>query len=337
MVNNPATILDIAKRLNLSKSTVSRALRDHPDISQKTKDAVRKVAEELNYMPNAIASSFRYRRSKVIGLIVPQISYFFFPSVIRGIEEIVHQHGYNLLILQSNESYEREKENLNILVANNVEGVLVSVSRETTDFSHFRKIIAMGYPFVFFDRVVKDLEADCVLVDDVTASFNAVNHLIDRGRRKIAICTGNLNLLISQNRLKGYKMALQHRGYPIIDDYIISCESPANAEDKTLKLLEIPNPPDAIFAISDLTMSGVMKAIFRKKLKFPEQIAVIGFCEDTFRTMYNPPLSVIHPMGFEIGQTSAEMLFERIQHKPFTKMEPQTVYLDGILEIGGST
>ncbi|PTN09870.1 LacI family DNA-binding transcriptional regulator [Mangrovibacterium marinum] len=337
MPNNPATILDIAKRLNLSKSTVSRALRDHPDISQTTKEAVRRVAEELSYMPNAVAASFRYKRSKVIGLIVPQISYFFFPSVIRGIEEIVYKNGYNLLILQSNESFEREKENLNILVANNVEGILVSVSRKTKDFSHFKHLIDRDYPLVFFDRVVTDLEADCVLVDDVTASFNAVNHLIDRGRKKIGICTGNLNLLISQNRLKGYKMALQHRNYPVTDDYIVSCEWPDEAEKRTMELLNTANPPDAIFAISDLTMSGVMKAIFRKGLKVPEQIAVIGFCEETFRTMYNPPLSVIHPMGFEIGQASAELLFERINNNAREKIPYRTVYLEGTLEIGGST
>lgn len=337
MLNNPATIIDIAKRLKLSKSTVSRALRDHPDISEKTKDAVRKVADELSYQPNMVAASFRYKRSKVIGLIVPQISYFFFPSVIRGVEEIVHQHGYNLLILQSNESYEREIKNLKILVSNNVEGILVSVSRKTTDFAHLQQLIDADYPLVFFDRIVKDIDADCVLVDDITASFNAVNHLIDRGKTKIGICTGNLNLLISQNRLKGYKMALQHRGYPIIEEYIVSCEWPEEAENQTTELLESENPPDAIFAISDLTMSGVMKAIFKKGLKVPEQVAVIGFCDDTFRAMYNPTLSVIHPMGFEIGQKSAELLFERINNNAREKIPYRTVYLEGTLEIGGST
>ncbi|WP_372775347.1 LacI family DNA-binding transcriptional regulator [Mangrovibacterium sp.] len=337
MINNPATILDIAKKLNLSKSTVSRALRDHPDISQKTKDAVRRVAKELNYMPNAIAASFRYKRSKIIGLIVPQISYFFFPSVIRGVEEIAHKNGYKLLILQSNESYEREIANLDILVANNVEGILASVSRTTKKFDHFERIINMGMPIVFFDRVVKGLKASTVLVDDITASFNAVNHLLERGRQRIAICTGNLNLLISNNRLQGYKMALLEHGLPVNEELVISCESPEEAEEETIRLLSSPKPPDSIFAISDLTMTGVMRGIHRKKMRVPEEIAVIGFCEDPFRSMYEPPLSVIQPMGFEIGQKSAEILLEQIKNEPYSHNEPKVVYLEGNLVIGGST
>lgn len=337
MKENPSTIRDIAKSLGLSKSTVSRALKDHPDISQKTKDAVKKVAAELKYIPNAVASSLRHKRSKIIGLIVPQISHFFFPSVINGVEEVVHENGYNLLILQSNESFEREKENLDILISNNVEGILASVSRKTTDFSHFQNLIDRGHPIVFFDRVVRDLNADIVLVDDVTAAYNAVNHLLDKGKERIAICTGNLNLLISRNRLQGYKMALQNRGIPINDQYIISCEWPEEAERETFRLLHLETPPDGIFAISDLTMTGVMRAIHREKLHVPDQVAVIGFCEEPFRSMYNPPLSAIHPMGFEIGKTSAELLFDRIRNSPFARIEPRVIYLDGQLMIGEST
>lgn len=337
MKGSPITIKDIAKLLGLSKSTVSRALKDHPDISQATKDAVKKVAESLHYKPNLVASSLRHKKSQVIGLIVPQISYFFFPSVIRGIEEVVRAKGYNLLILQSNESYEREVENLDILIANNVEGILVSVSRHTKKFDHFQKIIDMDVPIVFWDRVVNNLKADVVLVDDITASYNAVKHLLDRGRKRIAICTGNLNLLISTNRLKGYKMALQEKGIPVKDELVISCETPKEAEQETLRLLEMENPPDSIFAISDLTMTGIMRGIHKKNLKIPEEISVIGFCEEPFRSMYNPPLSVIQPMGEEIGKKSADILFENIHKEPYARKEPQVTYIDGNLVIGGST
>jgi len=337
MKGNPITIKDIAKLLGLSKSTVSRALKDHPDSSRTTIDAVKKVAESLHYKPNMVASSLRHKKSKVIGLIVPQISYFFFPSVIHGIEEIVRSKGYNLLILQSNESYEREVENLDILIANNVEGILVSVSRKTKNFDHFQNIIRMGMPIVFFDRVVKDLDIDIVLVDDITASYNAVKHLLETGRRRIAICTGNLNLLISTNRLQGYKMAQQEKGLPINEELIITCESPEEAEQETLRLLEMENPPDSIFAISDLTMTGVMRGIHKKNLQVPKDISVIGFCEEPFRGMYNPPLSAIEPMGFEIGRKSAEILFEHIVKEPYARMEPQVIYIDGKLIIGGST
>lgn len=337
MKNNPITISDIAKVLGISKSTVSRALKNHPDISQVTKDAVRGVAENLKYIPNTVAASFRNRKSKIVGLIVPQISYFFFPSYVRGIEEVAHKRGYNLLILQSNESYEREVENLNILIANNVEGILASVSLETKKFDHFQHIIDIGLPIVFFDRVVKDMNADTVLVDDVTGSFKAVNRLLEAGRKRIAICVGNRNLLISQNRLLGYKTALVQKGIPVDEELVLSCETPEETEQETLRLLNMKNPPDSIFAISDLTMTGVMKAIFKKNLKVPQDISVIGFCEEPFRSMYNPPLSTIEPMGFEIGKKATELLFERLDGFTTINSEPRVIYLDSNLIEGGST
>jgi LacI family transcriptional regulator len=337
MKNNPITINDIAKVLKISKSTVSRALKNHPDISQVTKDAVNSVAVSLKYIPNTVAASFRNKKSKIIGLVVPQISYFFFPSVVRGIEEIVHNRGYNLLILQSNESYEREVENLNILIANNVEGILASVSLKTENFDHFQHVIDIELPIVFFDRVVKDLNADIVMVDDTTGSFKAVNYMLEAGRKRVAICVGNLNLLISRNRLQGYKTALIQKGIPIDEELIISCETPEETEQETLRLLNQKNPPDSFFAISDLTMTGVMKAIYRKNLKVPEDISVIGFCEEPFRSMYNPPLSAIQPMGFEIGKKAAELLFERLEENAIINIQSRTIYLDSYLIEGGST
>ena len=336
MKNNPITINDIAKVLGISKSTVSRALKNHPDISQTTKDAVNGVSKSLKYIPNTVAASFRNKKTKTIGLIVPQISYFFFPSVVRGIEEIVHNRGYNLLILQSNESYEREIENLNILIANNVEGVLASVSLETKNFDHFQHIVDIELPIVFFDRVVNDMNVDTVLVDDVTGSFKAVNHLLDAGRKRVAICVGNLNLLISRNRLQGYKTALIQKGIPIDEELIISCETPEETELEVLRLLSEKNAPDSIFAISDLTMTGVMKAIFRRNLKVPEDISVIGFCEEPFRSMYNPPLSAIEPMGFEIGKKATELLFERLDGSVTLNSEPRVIYLESSFIKGGS-
>ena len=336
MKNNPITINDIAKVLGISKSTVSRALKNHPDISQTTKDAVNGVSKSLKYIPNTVAASFRNKKTKTIGLIVPQISYFFFPSVVRGIEEIVHNRGYNLLILQSNESYEREIENLNILIANNVEGFLASVSLETKNFDHFQHIVDIELPIVFFDRVVNDMNVDTVLVDDVTGSFKAVNHLLDAGRKRVAICVGNLNLLISRNRLQGYKTALIQKGIPIDEELIISCETPEETELEVLRLLSEKNAPDSIFAISDLTMTGVMKAIFRRNLKVPEDISVIGFCEEPFRSMYNPPLSAIEPMGFEIGKKATELLFERLDGFVTLNSEPRVIYLESSFIKGGS-
>lgn len=337
MKNNPPTIIDIANALGISKSTVSRALKNHPDISQSTKDAVNNAARELNYIPNNLATSFRSGKSKIIGLIVPEISYFFFPSVVRGIEEIVHENGYKLMILQSNESYQREVENLNILISNNVEGILASVAIDSQCFDHFQQIIDMELPIVFFDRVVKDTTADIVLLDDITASYKAAKHLVEKGRKRIAICTGNLNLLISRNRLQGYKTALSECGIPIDDHLIVVSDSPEETYLKVRELLVSPNPPDGIFAISDLTMTGVMKAILRSGLSVPEHISVIGFCEEPFRSMYNPTLTAIEPMGFEIGKKAAEMLLERISDS-YNQLPPaRKIYLEGKLIEAGST
>ncbi len=339
MKNIPVTINDIAKFLGLSKSTVSRALKDHQDISEETKLAVRKVAKELNYIKNTAAASLRYRKSRLIGLIVPEISYFFFPSVIDGIEEVVHQNGYNLLILPSHELYEREIENLDILISNNVEGILASVSRTTKNIDHFHHITDIKLPLVLFDRIVKEINADIVLVDDISGSFKAVNHLISTGKRRIAICTGNLNLLISRNRLEGYKAALRQHGLPVDESLILSCESPEEAEQKTFDLLGLDTAPDGIFAISDLTMTGVMKAVYRAKKQIPSDIAIIGFCEEPYRSMYHPVLTSIHPMGFEMGKKAAELLFEQIGQsiRELPLLEPRTIYLDSVLIKGGST
>lgn len=337
MKSNPITINDIARLLGLSKSTVSRALRDHPDISEKTKERVRRIAKDLQYRPNIIASSLRQKKSRLIGIIVPQISYFFFPSVLKGIENVTRQRDYNLLIMQSNESYDREVECMELLVANNVEGILASVSRKTRDFDHFRKVMEMQIPLVFYDRVVPDLMADTVMLDDITASYNAVKHLISSGRRRIAICTGNLNLLISQNRLKGYRKALQENKLQIDDELIASVEWPEEAEAAVYRLLALDAPPDAIFAISDLTTSGIMRALYKMNKRIPEDVAVIGFCEEPFRSLYNPAVTSVDPKGFEIGKVATEILLERIDNGLDEYATPHVMYLEGDVIIKNST
>jgi DNA-binding LacI/PurR family transcriptional regulator len=337
MRGSPITIKDIAHLLGISKSTVSRALKDHPDISPETKKAVKSIAESFNYRPSQVALSLRFKKSKVIGMVIPKIYSFFFPSVVNGIEDIVHRSGYNLMILQSNESYETEVDNVDILLANNVEGILASVSRNTKNFEHFKHVVDSNIPIVFFDRVPIDLQADMVLIDDIKGAYMATRHLIETGKVKIAICIGNKDLLISINRLEGYKEALFESGMEINPEYIISGQSPEEAEQVTESLLKLAVPPDGIFAISDLTMSGVMKAIYKSKLKVPDDIGVIGFCEEPFRSMYNPRLSSILPMGYEIGKTAAERLFYKINNTTNELLPPEVIYITSKLEISDST
>lgn len=298
--------------MGLSKSTVSRALKNHPDISSETKEAVMLLARKLNYRPNEVAVSLRHRKSRIIGLIVPQISFFFFPSVIRGVEDVASRHGFKLMILQSDEQYRREVEACNVMMSGNVEGVLASVAMSTTDFDHFRYLVESGVPVVFFDRVPEEFDADKVLLDDCDGAGRAVEYLIALGRRRIAVCLGSPNLLISKNRLRGYQDALSKAGLPVDDSLIIRGDSLEEVEAAALALFSATPPPDAIFAISDLTMSGIMKAVYRLKINVPTDLSVIGFCEEPFSTMYNPPVTSIKPMGFEIGRAAAELLFRRI-------------------------
>ncbi len=309
---NPVTIKDIADLLGLSKSTVSRALKNHPDLNRDTKKLVVDMAEKLRYRPNTVAMSLRNKKSGIIGMIVPHISSFFFPSVIRGVEYEVNKSGYKLMILHSNDDWQREEEACNILISSNVEGILISMASTVRQYTHYEKMHHYNLPVVFFDRVPEAYVADKVLVDDYHGAFRAVKHLINCGKQKIAICLGNTNLLISQNRLKGYTDALGEAGIGFNSDFVYSGETPEEVELLTQQILSIPNPPDAVFAISDLTMSGIMRAINRANLFVPKDIAVIGFVEEPFASMYHPPVTSIMPMGYEIGVTAAQLLLKRI-------------------------
>lgn len=337
MKGNPITIKDIARLVGVSASTVSRALKDHPDISAEKKDAIKAVANSMRYRPNQVALSLRLKKSKIIGVLLPKIYSFFFPSVVNGIEEVVNKHGYHLMILQSSELYQKEVNNTEIFLANNVEGVLAAVSRQTESFDHFKSIDDAHIPMVFFDRVPDKSLGDLVLIDDEIGAYQATRHLIERGKKKISICIGHPQLLISINRLAGYRRALKEYNIPFDQKYVVSAESPEQAKEQTAGLLDLPEPPDGIFAISDLTMSGIMTEIYQRKIKVPEEVALIGFCEDTFCNMYNPQLTSIMPMGFEIGKLAAERLLAKIHQDNRQEWLPETIYVKTKLIQRGST
>ncbi len=209
-----STIIDIAKELKISASTVSRALNDHPDIKQETKDRVKKIAKKLNYFPNPIARSLKNKRTNVIGVIVPEIKHDFFSSAISGIEEVTYHSGYIILVCQSNESYEREVVNTNALIQQRVAGLIVSISQNTKNGDHFKDLINRGIPLVFFDRACSDVSANKVIIDDAKSAFNAVTYLIKTGRKKIAHFSLGQSFKICEQRLKGYKDALRNAEYP---------------------------------------------------------------------------------------------------------------------------
>lgn len=330
-----STIIDIAKKLKLSPSTVSRALSDHPDIKKETKERVRKIARELKYTPNSIAQSLKRNRTNTIGVLVPEIEHDFFSSAISGIEEVAYQAGYAIIVCQSNEDFEREVINTNVLVNQRVAGIIVSISQSTKCGDHFQEVIKRRIPLVFFDRACEDVVASKVIIDDYTSSFNAVTYLIGKGYKRIAHFAGPRELVICIKRLEGYVNALKAAGLPVIEDFVryggLHEQYGYNSMDALLKEGKIP---DAVFAVNDPVAIGAFQRIREAKLRIPEDIAIIGFSNNKITTLVDPQLTTMSQPSFEMGKKAAEILINNIKN---TGAEPRTFILDTELIIRGST
>ncbi len=334
-MSSPITIKDIAKALNISASTVSRALKNHPDISRETKDAVNNLAAQLRYKPNAVALSLKNSRTNTIGVIVPELVHFFFSSVISGIEDVAYDAGYNVMVCQSNEMYAREIINAQALDSNRVEGALVSISKETHDFAHLLYLEENGIPLVFFDRAPEELDVDKVIIDDCIAAYNATTHLIETGCKRIAHLAAPQTLGIGIQRLAGYKKALEDHGIPYREDWVIVADSFELAGDATRNLMHLPTPPDAIFAVNDMTAVGAMKSLQRMSIAVPHKVAIIGFSAGFFSDITTPTLSSVDQHGYEMGVEAAKLLLERIE-KP-VEGKHKTQYIDTHLVLREST
>jgi LacI family transcriptional regulator len=323
---NQVTIKDIARELGISPSTVSRALKDHPDISVETKKAVNALAEKLNYQPNIVALNLRQKKTNTIGVIIPEIVHFFFSTVISGIEDVAYQAGYNVILCQSNESYQRELTDIKALFNSRVDGMLLSLSRETTNFDHIESIISKGVPIVFYDRMYNSPTSSKVIVDDYNGAKEAVQHLIDQGCKRIAHLEAAPNLIISIDRLKGFEDALKENNMTVEPELIMECHSGTFEEGKkaTRKLLALANPPDAIFANNDPMAMGAMMAIKEKGLKIPQDIALVGFSNWFFGELLEPSLTTVDQPGFEMGQEAARLLIRHIEMKEKEVADPVT-------------
>ncbi len=326
-----ATIKDIAKELNVSSSTVSRALKDYPGISDETKRKVKEVADKLNYRPNAIALSLRKSRSFTIGVIIPEVVHFFFSTVISGIEEVASSRGYNVILTQTNESLAREKSSLDTMLSNQIDGFLISFSKETTDFDHFSKLLDYGYPIVFFDRIPDIPNAISVMIDDYQGAYNATSHLIEQGYTRIAHLAGPKNLNISKERERGYREALINHGLKVYPEFIIECPFGTNEEGfKATEYLikKINLKPDAIFANNDMAAVGAMLACKAEGLKIPEEMGIVGFSNWQFCSIIEPSLSSVSQPGFKIGEKATSMLLDMIEKK----LDPDTITAPIVLE-----
>ena len=315
MLKNQITIKDIASELGISPSTVSRALKDHPDISEATKKAVKELAEKWDYQPNSIALSLRSQKSNIIGVVVPQLVHHFFSTVISGIEDVAYAAGYNVMICQSNEKYERELADVKALVSSRAEGLLVSFSKETRDFEHLKKLQSRGVPLVFFDRISEEMYTHSVIVDDFGGAFKATEHLVDIGCKRIAHLAGPDHLLISQNRQDGYQEALTKHNMPYEEELVIACDDgPEEGVEQMKQLLALPNRPDGVFANNDLVAIGAMRAIKEAGLRIPEDIAVIGYSDWMVASVMSPSLSSVAQPGYEMGKVAAEILLKQIDN-----------------------
>ena len=317
MVNQgETTIHDIARKLNLSASTVSRALKENPVISEATRNKVKRIAEEMGYRPNILAANLRTKRTNTIGVIVPLINRHFFSSVISGIEDVAYNRGFAVTISQSNDNLEKENKIARALFANRVDGLILSIGMETNTIDHLKLFSERNIPIVFFDRIVDEIEAHKIVVDDYGGSFRATQHLISQGAKNIAHIGGPLHLKIYEFRQNGYFDALKETGLKIDNSLIVN--NSLSREEGTLaikKLMQNKIKPDAIFCANDTTALSVIIYLKQMGINVPDDIAVVGFSNEPFSEVVTPSISTIKQPGFEIGQKAAQLLIQQILHE----------------------
>ncbi|NQU51213.1 MAG: LacI family DNA-binding transcriptional regulator [Bacteroidetes bacterium] len=309
------TIHDIAKRLNISASTVSRALNNNPIISEATRNRIKKTADEMGYRPNILAANFRTKRTNTIGVIVPLINRHFFSSVVSGIEDVAYKNGFAVTISQSNDNFEKEDKIAHTFFANRVDGLIVSIGMETTTFDHLKLFSDRNIPLVFFDRVVDEIEAHKIVIDDFGGGYLVTKHLIEQGAKKIAHIGGPLNLKIYKNRQEGYCKALKESGIEIDESLIINNSlTRADGTRAIQKLTKNNDWPDAIFCANDLSALSVIIYLQKNGIKVPEDILVIGFSNEPFSELVTPSISTVKQPGFSMGKKAAELIINQINN-----------------------
>jgi len=331
------TVKDIAKKLSLHYTTVSKALRGHPDISVATKHRVLSLAKELDYHPNSIAKSLKMQATSTIGIIVPSIKNDFFSAVISGVEEVAYGRGFNTVLCQSNESSDREAIHVRTLIYNRVAGVLVSVAQTTTSGAHFRALQKQGIPLVFFDRVCEDVEADKVVVDDYGGAVQAVRHLIRSGYRRIAHVAGPENTSIGRDRCRGYLDELERNG--IATDHEMITFGGLQEDDGVAAfrgLLSRGGMPEAIFAVNDPVAIGIYDEIKRNGLEIPRDVALVGFGNVKLSSYLSPPLTTVTQSPYKLGKAAAGMLLRRIEN-PERETAPEVEVIETKLILREST
>lgn len=314
-MSNPK-LIDLAKALGISVTTVSKALKGgYSDVSETTRAKVHEMAKLMNYTPNANAVLLRTNETKTIGVIIPTMVHHFFSIVLNGILEEAENRGYFVIILQSNEKYELEKKQIDLLLQKRVDGILISLTNETDDFTHINAVLQNKTSLVMFDRIAKIVNCSKVVNNDREAAYNAVTNLIKNGHTKIAHFRGSYTPQNSIDRFLGYKKALEVNNIKFDPSLVYVCDKNEDFEDgyaNAMKLIQDHPDVEAIFAITDLVAVGIIKYLNEVKIKIPEQIAVFGFSNWSMSTVISPTLTTIDQSGFDIGQRAASVLIDEI-------------------------
>lgn len=308
------TIKDIANVLNISAAAVSKALHNDPRISNKTKEAVKKIAKNLNYQPNHLASALRSGKSNLVGVIVPRTNSNFFSSVIQNIEEVLNKEGYNIIITQSNESFKKECNNIDTLLFTQVDGIIASMANETINLEYYEKIKSKGIPLILFDRGENDLNVDYIGINDYDSSHMIVEHLVEQGCKRIAHIGGYKHTRIFNNRIRGYVDALKKYHLPLDNELLI--ESSLTIEDgrvKMTELLALKNKPDAVYVAGDYAALGALQILNENHINIPNDIALVGFGNEPFTAMVTPTITSIDQHSDEIGKQAAKTFLAHME------------------------
>lgn len=309
------TLKQIAKELDVSISTVSKALRNSIEISEDTRQKVQAFAKLYNYRPNNIALSLKNKKTKTIGIIIPEIVHHFFATVISGIEQVANENGYNVIVCLSNESFDKEVINMEMLANGSIDGFIMSLSKETQlkkDFHHITEVINQGMPVVMFDRITNDVLCDKVIIDDQQAAYDAVDFLISKGFKNIALVTTVDYVSVGKLRTEGYINALKEHGLQVNENMIVKIEDIENSASKIEKLFE-ENKPDAIFAVNELFAVTSIKLATKRGLKVPDDISVIGFTDGIISEFSTPSITTVSQNGIKMGGAAAKMLIDRLE------------------------
>jgi len=337
MPKKHTTLKDLANELGIHFTTVSRALRNHPNVSPETRKRVLELAEERGYQPDSIAQNLKSKKSYTIAVMVPEIQNDFFSSVISGIEEVAYQEGYTIMVFQSNEDYQREQLNLRPIVSQRVAGLLISVSKSTLNGNHFKKLEKQHIPIVFFDRFCKDVKASRVYTDDYIGAMKAVEHLISQGYQRIAHLAGPESVSVSKSRFEGYVHALKKHNVHIEESLIIyGGFQEEDGRQGLRKLLDNNLRPDAVFTVNDFVASGVYLQAKESGILIPRDLAVVGFGNNNISKLMSPPLTTVRQSTREMGIRAAKLLLREINTKEDEFM-PITEVIIPELEVREST